>query len=91
VIPLARREFDGNHRGLCHTLGEMTNVCDKCGALHFLEERATSSSCANLQFTLCCAQGKMTLPLLAPPPYSLSWLLTSNEANAKEFRQHIRS
>ncbi len=34
--PLARHEFDGSHRGLCHTLGEMTIVCGKCNALHFL-------------------------------------------------------
>jgi len=47
MIPLAHHEFDGSHRGLCHTLGEMTTVCGKCDALHFLEERATSSSCAN--------------------------------------------
>jgi hypothetical protein len=47
VIPLARCEFDGNHHGLCHTLGEMTTMCGKCGALHFLEECAASSSCAN--------------------------------------------
>jgi hypothetical protein len=38
VIPLARREFDGSHCGLCHTLGEMTTVCGKCSALHFLED-----------------------------------------------------
>jgi len=47
MIPLARHEFDGSHRGLHHTLGEMTTVCGKCGTLHFLEERAASSSCAN--------------------------------------------
>jgi hypothetical protein len=47
VIPLARREFDGNHHGLRHTLGEMTTMCGKCGALHFLEERAASSLRAN--------------------------------------------
>jgi hypothetical protein len=47
VIPLAHREFDGNHRRIRHTLGEMTTVCGKCDALHFLEERATSSSRAN--------------------------------------------
>jgi len=91
VIPLARREFDGNHHGLRHTLGEMTTMCGKCGALHFLEERVASSSCANPQFTPCCAQGKVTLPPLAPPPEPLRWLLTSNEADAKDFRQHIRS
>jgi hypothetical protein len=56
VIPLARREFDGNHHGLRHTLGEMTTMCGKCGALHFLEERAASSLCANPQFTLCLSQ-----------------------------------
>jgi len=86
VILLARREFDGNHHGLRHTLGEMTTMCGKCGALHFLEERVASSSCANPQFTPCCAQGKVTLPPLAPPPKLFRWLLTSNEADAKDFR-----
>jgi hypothetical protein len=28
-------------------LGEMTTVYGECGALHFLEERVASSSCAN--------------------------------------------
>ncbi len=71
VIPLARREFDGSHHGLCHTLGEMTTVCGNCDALHFLEERVASSSCTHPQFTLCCAQGKVRLPPLAPPPEPL--------------------
>ncbi len=91
MIPLTRREFDGNHHGLRHTLGEMTIMCGKCGALHFLEERVASSSRANSQFTPCCAQGKVTLPPLAPPPEPLKWLLTNNEAYAKDFRQRIRS
>jgi len=47
MIPLARHEFDDSDRGLRHTLGEMTTMCGKCGALHFLEERVTSNSCAN--------------------------------------------
>ncbi len=38
MIPLACREFDDNHRGICRTLSEMTTVYGKCGALHFLEE-----------------------------------------------------
>jgi hypothetical protein len=91
VILLARREFDGNHRGLHHTLGEMTTACGKCDALHFLEEHATSSLGVNPQFTLCCAQGKMTLPPLAPPPEPLKRLLTGNEVDAKDFHQRIRS
>ncbi len=91
MIPLARREFDGNHHGLRHILGEMTTMCGKCGALHFLEERVASSLRANSQFTPCYAQGKVTLPLLAPPLELLRWLLTSNEANAKDFHQRIRS
>jgi len=91
MIPLARHEFDGIHRGLCHTLGEMTIVYGKCGTLHFLEERAASSSCANPQFTLCCAQGKVTLPPLAPPPEPLRRLLTGKKMDAKDFHQHIHS
>jgi hypothetical protein len=47
VIPLVCREFDGNHHGLRHTLGEMTTMCGKYGTLHFLEERVASSSRAN--------------------------------------------
>jgi hypothetical protein len=91
MIPLARHEFDGSHRGLRHTLGEMTTVCGKCGALHFLEERAASSSCANPQFTLCYAQGKVTMPPLAPPPEPLRRLITGKKMDAKDFRHHIRS
>ncbi len=77
--------------GLRHTLGEMTTMCGICSALHFLEECAASSSRANPQFTLCCAQGKVTLPPLAPPPKPLERLLTSNDTDAKDFRQRIRS
>jgi hypothetical protein len=91
VIPLVRREFDGNHRGFRHTLGEMTTVCGKCNALHFLEEHVASSSRTNLQFTLCCAQGKVMLPPLAPPLELLKRLLTGNETDAKDFRQRIYS
>jgi hypothetical protein len=47
MIPLTHHEFDGNHRGLRHTLGEMTTLCGKCGTLHFLEEHAALSSRAN--------------------------------------------
>ncbi len=85
VIPLAHREFDDNHHGLRHTLGEMTTVCGKCDALHFLEERAASSSRANPQFTLCCAQGNVILPSLAPPPEPLERLVTCNEVDVKDF------
>jgi len=67
-------------------LGEMTIVYGKCGALHFLEERVASSSRANPQFTLCCTQGKVTMPPLAPPPKPLRRLLTGNEVDAKDFR-----
>ncbi len=90
MILLACLEFDNNHRGLRHTLGEMTIMCGKCGTLHFLEEHAALSLCTNPQFTMCCAQGKMTMPLLAPPPEPLMRLLTSNEVDVKDFRQCIR-
>ncbi len=85
MIPLAHCEFDGSHCGLRHTLGEMTTVCGKCSALHFLEECATSSSRANLKFTLCCVQGKVTLPPLAPPPEPLRRLLQVTKWMQKTF------
>ncbi len=85
VILLVRREFDGSHCGIRHTLGEMTTMCGKCGTLHFLEECVASSSRANLKFTLCCAQGKVTLPPLAPPPELLRRLLTSTKQMQKTF------
>jgi hypothetical protein len=91
MIPLAHHEFDGSHRGLCHTLGEMTTMYGKCSTLHFLGKHAASSACANLQFTLCYVQGKVTLPPLAPPPEPFKRLLTGKETYAKDFRQHIRS
>jgi hypothetical protein len=40
---------------------------------------------------MCCVQGKVTLPPLAPPPKPLRRLLTGNEADAKDFHQCIRS
>jgi hypothetical protein len=86
MIPLVRHEFDGSHHGLRHILGEMTTVCGKCGALHFLEKRAASSSCANPQFTLWCAQGKVTLPPLAPPPEPFRRLFIGKEMDVKDFR-----
>jgi hypothetical protein len=46
---------------------------------------------ANPQFTLCCAQGKVMLPPLEPPPEPLKLLFIRNKANAKDFCQRIRS
>jgi hypothetical protein len=63
----------------------MTTMSGKCDALHFLEERGTSSSFVNSQFTLCCAAPVGT------PTIATQVDFTSNEANAKDFRQHIRS
>jgi hypothetical protein len=39
---------------------------------------------------MCYAQGKVTLPPLAPPPEPFRRFLTGNEMDAKNFRQHIR-
>jgi hypothetical protein len=40
---------------------------------------------------MCCTQGKVMLPPLAPPPEPLRRLLINNEADAKDFRQRIRA
>ena len=74
-----------------HVLGAMDRACSFCGALHFLEERLTSSSAASPRFGTCCYGGKVALPLLQPPPEPLHTLYTGNTADAKHFRSHARA
>ncbi|KDR70860.1 hypothetical protein GALMADRAFT_75581, partial [Galerina marginata CBS 339.88] len=63
--------------------------CPSCGALHWAEERVSGSSKKKPQFQTCCADGKVQLPLLQPPPEPLQHLLTSDEQAAVKFRGDI--
>jgi len=73
-----------------HNLGPMTVKCPSCGALHWMDERLSSSSKRNPKFGKCCLSGKIQLPELMPPPQPLKRLLESSDTDANEFRKHIR-
>ena len=71
---------------LRHNLGPMNVRCPSCGALHFAAERVSGSSKRNPRFQVCCADGKVQLPLLQPPlAEPLHNLLTSNDRAAVNF------
>jgi len=72
-----------------HDLGRMDVVCDKCGALHWVDERTTHSRPDSAKFGLCCNHGKTSLPLLCSPPPRLLSLFTTLQSDAKHFRDHL--
>ena len=68
----------------------MDVLCPHCDALHWIGERLARSSRCNPSFGTCCNQGKVCIPRLADPPQALWDLFTSNDAQCKEFREHVR-
>ncbi|KAJ7478830.1 hypothetical protein B0H11DRAFT_1276887 [Mycena galericulata] len=83
----ARREYrDPQVR---HDLGPMNVVCRDCKALHWIDERVSSSSTHAPEFGMCCNHGKVQLDLLQEPPEPLLRLLVGDDAQAQEFRSHI--
>lgn len=68
----------------------MDVLCPHCDALHWIGERLARSSHCNPSFGTCCNQGKVCIPQLADPPQALWDLFTSNDAQCKEFREHVR-
>jgi hypothetical protein len=71
--------------------GRMNIVCAFCGALMWLEERASGSSMRNPKFQMCCSKGKSIIENLKPTPAPISTLLTGTDNRSKEFRNNIRS
>ena len=63
------------------SIGEMTHVCEYCGAYKF--KRETSS--------LCCLNGKVVLPPFPTPPSVLMDLCYGETHAAKVFQQNCRS
>ena len=61
-------------------IGKMDKVCGHCGARKFNNETPG----------MCCANGKVRLPTLHPPPEPLLSLLSGNSADSKHFLQNIR-
>jgi hypothetical protein len=70
-------------------LGSMNIHCSYCEALHWLEERVSSSRVGLPEFSMCCAHGKIKLSPLRIPPHALYNLFTSEDHEAKEFRANI--
>ena len=70
-------------------LGLMNIQCPHCNALHWTEERVSSSRIGQPEFQMCCAHGKVKLPSLRIPPAPLYNLYTGESHEAKEFRSNI--
>jgi len=66
-------------------------VCSGCGALHWMDEKLSSSTRNNIMFGMCCFSGKMDLPKLHEPPPELLQLLTGTDDMAKNFCKDIHS
>jgi hypothetical protein len=70
-------------------LGLMNIHCPYCDALHWLDERVSSSRVGRPEFQTCCAHGKIKLSPLRTPPAPLYDLFTGDTHEAKEFRSNI--
>ena len=74
--PLACRPLTPFTPSLRHTLQPFSDItCASCGAMHWIEERASNTSKRNLLFSTCCERGGISLPPLLEPPEPLYSLL----------------
>jgi hypothetical protein len=70
-------------------IGRMNVQCPFCNALHWNDERVSSSKHGHPEFGMCCAHGKVKLAPLQVPPRPLYNLFTAESLQAKEFRTNI--
>jgi hypothetical protein len=69
-----------------HHLKPFTAKCSKCGAKHWLEEKRSGSSMQYPEFSMCCAQGKVSLPAPVYPPVELAtYLLDQTQGECSFF------
>ncbi|KAJ6957546.1 hypothetical protein NC653_039492 [Populus alba x Populus x berolinensis] len=72
--------------------GDKTFTCRHCNAFFWLQERLARSSKKNPSFSLCCLNGRVSLPTVQPTPPILDFLLDpSNGSALKKFRDNIRA
>ena len=69
----------------------MSYSCSLCDAKFWESEKLSTSTKANIKFTLCCGEGKVLLSPLGTPLDQLTKLLTASDTRGKEFRKHIRA
>lgn len=85
-----RISADGDLRHIQrHRLQERVQ-CSKCFAMVWPEER-TGGTAAEPLYSICCQQGKTVLPYYPAPPEPLNSLLTSDDLDARKFRNSIRT
>lgn len=71
--------------------GQPSNICTKCQAQVWFEERPDKST-LNIRggFSICCMKGKVTLPGQERPPDLLFKLSTGLDPRARHFYENIR-
>lgn len=77
-------QYDANIDYSSHTaipIGEMNKICQYCHAYRFVNETPG----------LCCANGKVKLPPLNPPPEPLMSLVSGNAQQSNHFLRNIQS
>ena len=62
------------------SIGAMSSVCQYCKAFKYVNE----------SIGLCCASGKVRLPLLLPPPEPLASLISGQHPRSTHFLQNIQ-
>ncbi|XP_019178833.1 PREDICTED: uncharacterized protein LOC109173966 [Ipomoea nil] len=73
-------------------LGDATNSCEHCGALFWFEERQNKTvTKGSPRFSMCCNNGKITLPTLLLPPKGIIDLFFGNCELSRKFLQNIRT
>jgi hypothetical protein len=72
------------HFSIVYYLKLFTIKCFKCRANHWIEERTSGSSTHNPTFSICCAQGKVSLPAPVNPPKELANYL-QDQTSGKHF------
>ena len=71
------------------TLSPLSMSCLQCKALHFLEERISSSSVSSPRFSACCLDGKVSLPAFATPSASWQAFFNREHAHSTTFLNNI--
>ena len=71
-------------------LGRMNIPCQFCSALHWLQERVSTSSRQNPWFENCCKQGAIVLEAPRNVPELFSTLFRADDPLSKHFRDNIR-
>ena len=81
-----------NQQRMQSYFGTMSIACTACNALHWEQERTTTSPSTkrNPLFSTCCNQGDVAIPLMRPLPPLLHSLYNDDSSLARHFRTNIR-